>query len=239
METFGQHPPKRAAQVPFACRAIDQAMDRYRPRRTLLLTTAPASLPGLGAYPLSSLFTVYCGPAADELAGHAGPPRSLACGLETLPFQSDSFDLVVAHQLLCDGDEALVAEIRRVLQGGAHLLIVGDGHWGSRNLWRNNPEQPAIRPFRICRRLRERSFVVESCAGFGLARSSVNSGNGLSRPLVALSDQVMVRARVCKRRPLVARMRFGQRATVHAGLQGISAARVACQDEDPVHEAVA
>lgn len=239
METFGQHPPKRAAPGPYACRSIDQAMDRYRPRRTLLLTTAPGSLRGLGAYPLSSLFTVYCGPAMGKQAMHGGPTMSLVCGLEALPFQSDSFDLVVAHQLLSDGDEALVDEIRRVLQGGAHLLIVGDGHWGSRNLWRSNPQQPAIRPFRICRRLRERSFVIESCAGYGLVRSSVASGNGLSKPLVALSDQVMVRARVCKRRPLVTRLRFGQRAPVHAGLQGITVSRVACPDDERAHEAVA
>lgn len=239
METFGQHPPKRAAPGSFACRCVDQAMDRYRPRRTLLLTTKPAALSGLSAYPVSSLFTVYCGPAGEELASHGGPAMSLACGLEALPFQSDSFDLVVAHQLLCDGDEALVAEIRRVLQGGAHLLIVGDGHWGSRNLWRNNPQQPAIRPFRICRRLRERSFMIESCAGYGLARSSVTSGSGLSKPLLALSDQVMVRARVYKRRPLVTRMRFGQRVSVQAGLQGITASRVACQDDEAAREAVA
>lgn len=239
METFGQHPPKRTALGPFACRSIDQAMDRYRPRRTLLLTTAPASLAGLGAYPVSSLFTVYCGPASGGDVLHGGPPMSLACGLETLPFQSDSFGLVVAHQLLSDGDEALVAEIRRIMHGGAHLLVVGDGHWGSRNLWRNNPDQPAIRPFRICRRLRERSFVVESCSGFGLARTSVNSGSGLSKPLVALSDQVLVRARACKRRPLVTSVRFGQRSTVQAGLQGITASRMSCQDDETVHEAVA
>lgn len=227
LETFGQNSKNRMPDRAVACRVIDQALNRYRPRRTLLLTSDPAELEGISAYPVSSLFTVYCGAASGVGELHSGPALSLECATSALPFQADSFDLVVAHGPLSDGDEELVDEIRRVLQGGAHLLVVGHGHWGSRNLWRSDPEQPAIRPFRICRRLAEQSFVIESCAGYGLARTSLVSGRGLSRPLVAVSDHVLVRARLCKRRPLVNAVRFGRRQTVQAGIQALSASRTA------------
>jgi SAM-dependent methyltransferase len=244
LETFGHSPDSRKSPHSFAGRSIDQALDRYRPRRTLLLTSAPSDLAGLSAYPVSSLFTVYCGAAANNAQRHDGPPRSLECADHALPFQADSFDLVVAHGLLSCGDEELLDDIQRVLQGGAHLLIMGPGHWGSVNLWRNKLQQPAIHPFTLCQSLRERSFVVEHCAGFGLAGAAVYSGHGLSKPLVAVSDHVLVRARLSKRRTLVSLVRFGHRATVQAGIQAlgpasISRPHVACERDEQPREAVA
>ncbi|MEJ2534829.1 MAG: hypothetical protein P8008_05025, partial [Gammaproteobacteria bacterium] len=171
-------------------------------------------LSGIRAYPVSSLFTVYS-PDVEE-AGDGALARSVVCEPEALPFQADSFDLVVAHGMLSDGDEALIGSIRRVMRGGAHLLVIGAGRWGSRNIHRWEPRPPAVRPFRICRRLRERSFVIEDCAGYGLARMALRSGDGSSRLLVGVSDQVAVRARLSKARPIVMATRFRKSQAVGA-----------------------
>jgi SAM-dependent methyltransferase len=197
---------------------LDATLDRYRPRRTLILTSEPERLGGIRAYPVSSLFTVYStdvrGPG--DGSGEGRLARSVVCDPESLPFQSDAFDLVVAHGMLSDGDEALIAGIRRVMRGGGHLLVLGAGRWGSRNIHRWEPRPPAVRPFRICRRLRDRSFVIEDCAGYGLARLSLRSGNGASRLLVGVSDQVMVRARLSKARPIAMASRFRKPRAVGA-----------------------
>lgn len=239
LDTFGQQVSNRNSQRDMAARAIDEAMNRYRPRRTLLLTSSPAELEGLAAYPFSSLHTVYCGSAGGLSELHNGPPISVECEPPALPFQEDSFDLVVAHGPLCHGDEELVDEIKRVLLGGAHLLVVGVCHGGSRNFWRNDPRQPAIRPFRVCRRLGERSFVIESCRGFGLARTPMVSGAGVSRPLVAISDHVLVRARLSKRRPLVNPVKFGRRHSIQAGIGALSASRASAAHRESELEVAA
>lgn len=62
-----------------------------------------------------------------KAAGHRQPtPRLMQAGAETLPFDDDSFDTVVSTLVLCTvGDvAATLAEIRRVLRPGGHLLLI-------------------------------------------------------------------------------------------------------------------
>lgn len=189
----------------FPRESLARTLAELQPRRVLLVCRNPDDIGTLPEQPGARIYTVNPAP------GHMTP--SVVATLPWLPFQSEVFDLVVVHDLVCDGDERLLGEVRRVLKSGAHLLVIGMGRYGLEHLARrrtNGDGPAAIRPWRLCRRLRQRSFVIEACRGYGIARARIDTGEGWRRPLVTVSDRVCVRARFSQVRPVIRRMRFRQ-----------------------------
>jgi len=189
---------------------MDAFLQKRRPRRVLVVSSSPTAPPRYTTGVDNRVFRVNLG-AARAL------PGSLRCAPDRLPFQSRVFDLVLAHHVLCDGAEPEFREFERVLEGGGYLLILGLGYWCGRfRFARGETPATAIRPLRLCRALRNRDFVIESCAGQDVAGLHIGTGDGWKAPLVGISDQVMILARTAGNQHVVTPLKFGRAQTVGA-----------------------
>ncbi|KAA9133124.1 methyltransferase domain-containing protein [Marinihelvus fidelis] len=197
------------------CRVIDA----LGPYRVLVVSTRPGVFEGLAHGQRTRVFRV-----APAVSGAHSAGGCVAVSLRALAFQSEVFDLVVAHGLVKDGDERLLGELRRVLKPGAHLLVLGPGRYGFGRWRRDQRGLQSIRPWRLCQRLRQRSFVLESRAGLGIAGTSMNARDGWRRLLFGFADQVAVLARLSPVRPIVSRVRFARPASSGAGVQAMESA---------------
>lgn len=187
---------------------VQQALQAFllkrRPRQALVVTSGPEVPPRFTTGEETRVVTIDTGSGMDSQA-------SVRCALDSLPFQSRVFDLVLAHHVLCDGDEPALREFERVLEGGGYLVVLGLGYWCCRFRFRRRTAPPAaIRPVRLCRALRDRDFDIESCNGQDIAGLRVGSGDGWKAPLVAVSDQVMIVARATGNQHVVTPLRFGR-----------------------------
>ena len=181
-------------------------MRRYRPRRTLFASAGDGLVTDGEALRDSWLVTL----------GEASPNGHLTTHGEVtdLPFQDEVFDLVIAQNLLSDGSEKALPELHRVLAGGGRLLVLGSGHWSRRYRFDGEQEVPlAVRPWRLCRALRDRSFEVEDCVGIGVLGSNLRARYRWNRPLVTLSDRVVISARRHETRPNVRILKFANPRT--------------------------
>lgn len=190
--------------------AAREYLHRRRPRRVLLVspqadcrTLLPDDDPGAYAVMLS------------PSPGTGG--RTVKCADRSLPFQSRVFDLVLAEHVLCDGLEPFLPEFERVLEGGGQLVILGLGFWSSRyRLSRQGDVPAAIRPLRLCRVLERRDFTIEQCSGAGVIGSGARTGSGWKKPLVGLSDEILIRARSQGSGRIVTPLRFGRARAIGA-----------------------
>ena len=200
----------------WALPAVQAALAARRPRRVLLLCGA-GTPPELVLGADFELVRASLAPADD---GHA-----VVCRPDDLPFQSRVFEALVVVAVLGDGTEPAFSELRRVLEPGGLLLVLGEGQC-SRLRRRRAPSHagPAIRLGRLRRAMAAQSFELERGLGHGLAGWKVVTGAGWQRPLLGLSDAILLVARHHGRRPVVTPLRFaqpqavGSRSTVLDGL---------------------
>lgn len=199
------HPPPDSIRL-----ALEAFWRNRRPRRALMVTSSLTAPPVFAAGADARITLIKTGDGS-------GPRASVECAARSLPFQPRVFDLVLAHHVLCDGDEPELREFERVLEGGGRLVILGLGYWCSRyRLSRGANVAAAIRPLRLCRALRKRDFVIESCSGQHVAGVPIETGNGWRTPLVGFSDQIMIQARATGNQHVVTPLRFGPPRTVGA-----------------------
>lgn len=202
-----------------AVTALQCACAKLKPRRLLVLSAKPECFSDVVMTDVGRCFL-----AAD--AGQAVTPgcRAIRTRLDALPFLTEVFDLVVAHGLVSDGDERLVGELRRVVKPGGHLMVLGRGRYGFASQRRRPLGQQRVRPYRLCQRLRQRSFVVESRSGAGVMGFPLNTGSGWRQLLYGISDDISVLARFSPVRPVVRRVRFPRPAAAGARVQAMEAA---------------
>lgn len=209
MPSLVHNPPDGSSTSEGLLEALAEVLATRRPRRVLLVFAGSAAWP-LGTE--SATFQLY------QVSTHPQTGQvSVACRIDGLPFQSRSFDMVVAQGVLSDGSEPCLPELERVLEGGGQLVALGPGHWGG--VWRGrrlNGAPTAIRPRQLCRRLRDDAFTIELCQGHGLAGTSLETGRGWSKPLLGLADNIFISARHQGSKPLVTPLRFARPQAVGA-----------------------
>lgn len=177
--------------------AVLPEIARRRPDRILVVSPAARSVPGLEAWNVIRVET-----------GGDGPVR---CHSQALPFVDDAFDLVILHHVLEDGQEPELQEARRVLKPGGDLFVLGQGSLGWRaRLSRRGADRPAIKLLPLCQQLRRRAFVLERCAGCGLAGIPVYWERVWQRPALPFADCVVLHGRHRPLEPIVRRLRFAQ-----------------------------
>ena len=187
---------------------LREYLHQRRPRRALVISPDPDG---------ESLMPDKGGRAVVVSTSGNGAGRDVDCALDSLPFQSRVFDLVLAEHVLSDGGEPGLAEFERVLEGGGHLVVLGLGYWGSAyRLARNGKADTAIRPMRLCRELENRDFTIEECTGAGFVGAPVNNSGGWRRPLLGFSDEVLIRARSTGSGRIVTPLRMGRTQAVGA-----------------------
>jgi SAM-dependent methyltransferase len=151
------------------------------------------------------------------LGEHWGQAPTTHCQIDELPFQSRVFDLVIVQNFLTNGSESALPELRRVLKGGGRLLVLGTGFLSARYRGPGGHATPAaLRPLRLCHRLRREGFRIDDCGGMGVMGLAMRSGRGWKKPLLALSDQVVINARRHESDPVVRPLRFMQPRTMGA-----------------------
>lgn len=200
----------------WALPAVQAALAVRRPRRVLLLCGAGVT----PQFALSPDVELTCAALAPGAAAHA-----VACRPDDLPFQSRVFEALIVVAVLGDGAEPAFSELRRVLEPGGLLLVLGEGPCSRlRRRRTESPVGPAIRLGRLRRSMAAQSFELERGLGHGLAGWQLDTGSGWRRPLLALSDAILLVARHHGRRPVVTPLRFaqpqalGSRSTVLDGL---------------------
>ena len=164
---YTQEQSTLSAQQKLAVRLLQPLLARRRPDRILVLKHASAS--DLPLEPSNTAQVIRL--SADESV----PGSMLRCRISALPFEEAAFDLVILHHLIADGSEEYLAEALRVLAAGGDIVISGLNSSGLRNRIVNRKMQvPALKPDRICKFLKTRSFNIEQCLLMGLG--------GFSRP---------------------------------------------------------
>lgn len=194
----------RDAQAWYA-HMLRQAIERRQPLRTLVLSGHPVELAAEGVP----------GPCAVRFfRGDQEHWLPVNCTGPQLPFQMDVFDLVIMHHWLDGTDERAIANIRRCMPGGSHLLILGQPFLSARRIRRIDRRVPSPSPGWLSRRLRRMGFVVKDQRGRGLAGLDVSTGRGWRGPLLACSDRFAVLARRSEARHDIRLVRFSTPRTV-------------------------
>lgn len=212
-------PAPAGAATASSWREVESLVQRHRPRRVLLIGPREG-MPQLDGQ-WRDTWRVWLTGAGSTADG------DLRCALEQLPIADRAFDLVIVREVLSDGREAWLAELLRVINGGGRLLVWGPGRW---SLTRRRASGPVPRPGPLCRRLEARSFVIESCHGWGLAGARRCAPWRWPRGLAGLGDQVLICARRHESRPLARPLRFARPHPAGAGpatLEGVNREAVA------------
>jgi SAM-dependent methyltransferase len=186
--------------------ALRQAIERRQPLRALVLSGRPAELAQAGVPGTCSVRVLRSGEERWLPVTFAGPQ---------LPFQMDVFDLVVMHHWIERFDERAIANVRRCMPGGSHLLILGRSNLSISRLRRaERAAVPSTSPDWLYRRLRRMGFVVKDQRGRGLAGLDITTGRGWRRPLLACSDRFAITARRSEARHDIRLVRFSSPRTV-------------------------
>jgi SAM-dependent methyltransferase len=193
---------------------IAPAIRRRQPRRILLVSNEPAEFPGLGELAGHNLIALH--------SGAAGSSDLLACDSAELPFQDESFEMVVMHNVFTDGSEPEFQEARRILAGGGDLFVLGKGSLGiTSRFGKSRTDLPALQVRRMCRQLRNHSFRIEQCVGIGLLGAPVTCEQRWQQPALPFADSVLIIGRHRTLKPIVTPLRFSQPQTV--GVQSAAA----------------
>ena len=87
----------------------------------LLISIDPAEFPDLAGL---NVVTIH--------SGSGGPDDIVRCETAKLPFQDDSFEIIVMHHVFSDGHEPELDEAVRILAGDGELFVLGRGKLGLR-----------------------------------------------------------------------------------------------------------
>lgn len=191
------HPQDKTAPLQSLERGLDAQLRRLHPQRLLLISARSAECPALPELAGMYLAPLNC---SGDLAGGV-----LSCRVSALPFEARVFDVVILHQLISDGREAVLDEAQRVLKAGGQLLVIGCGRFGGAG-----KTGPGLRARRLCHALRRRAFQIRQCEGLGWRGRGVSLDAAWQRPLLAFCELVLVRARHQDHEPVVTPMRFSQ-----------------------------
>jgi SAM-dependent methyltransferase len=184
---------------------LRQAIERRQPLRVLVLSGMPAELASEGVPAACSVRLLRGGQARWFPVDFSGPQ---------LPFQMDVFDLVVMHHWITPLDERPIANVRRCMPGGGHLLILGQPSLSVRRIRQGARRLPSPSPDWLRRRLRRMGFVVKDQRGRGLAGLDLVTGRGWRRPLLVCSDRFAITARRSEARHDIRLVRFSSPRTV-------------------------
>ena len=156
-----------SAQQKLVGQLLQPLLARRRPARILVLKHASAS-----DLPLELANSAQVIRLSDDECAAGATPR---CRISALPFEEAAFDMVILHHLVTDGAEEHQAEALRVLAAGGDIVISGLNSSGLRNRIVNRKQRvPALKPYRMCKFLKEQSFNIEQCLFMGMG--------GFSRP---------------------------------------------------------
>lgn len=203
------HPQDQTTPLQSLERGLDAQLRRLHPQRLLLISARAEECPAVPE--LAGMYLAPLDCSGDLAAG------VLSCRLSALPFESRVFDVVILHQLISDGREAVLLEAQRVLKAGGQLLVIGCGRFGGAGKAR-----PGLRARRLCQILRRRSFQIRQCEGLGWRGRAVSLDAVWQQPLLTLCELVLVRARHHDHEAMVTPLRFSR--------PGPSAARGAALD---------
>ena len=188
---------------------LRQAIERRQPLRALVLSGLPGELVSEGVPAACAVRLLRDGQERWMPVDFSGPQ---------LPFQMDVFDLVVMHHWVNPFDERAIANVRRCMPGGSHLLILGQPAFSIRRIRPEARRLPSPSPDWLGRRLRRMGFVVKDQRGRGLAGLDLVTGRGWRRPFLACSDRFAITARRSEARHDIRLVRFSTpRAVVGRG----------------------
>lgn len=162
-----------------AAQVLQPLLVTRRPERILVLKHARA-----GIVPLEPVSPVQI----IRLSSNSSASGAvLRCRFDALPFEPATFDLVILHHLLRDGQERVLAETLRVLAPGGDVVLCGLNSTGMRYRFGNRKNHfPGLRLRRIEQVLKTQSFDTRQCLlmGFGgfLRPSPKAVWHGLSLP---------------------------------------------------------
>ena len=180
------------------------AIRKRRPQRTLLISNDPAEFPDLAC---SNVVTIH--------SGSGSPDDIVRCDTAKLPFQDDSFEIIVMHHVFSDGLEPELDEAERILAGDGELFVLGRGILGPRaQAAKTRTVLPGLKVRQVCQRLKSRSFIIEHCAGNGLLGMPVSCDRRWQRPALPFADIIVVYGRRHQSKPIVTPLRFSQAQTV-------------------------
>ena len=162
---------------------LRQAIERRQPLRALVLSGLPGELVSEGVPAACAVRLQRDGQERWMPVDFSGPQ---------LPFQMDVFDLVVMHHWVNPFDERAIANVRRCMPGGSHLLILGQPAFSIRRIRPEARRLPSPSPDWLGRRLRRMGFVVKDQRGRGLAGLDLVTGRGWRRPFLACSDRFAI-----------------------------------------------
>jgi len=164
---YSRYQSTLSAQQKLAVQLLQPLLARRRPARILVMKLAGAGDLPLDLVDAAQVIRL----STDDTCSDAG----LRCRIKALPFAEAAFDLVILHHLIKDGSEAYLSEALRVLAAGGDIVISGLNSSGLHNrIFNRKYRVPALKPERICRLLKSRSFHVEQCLMMGFG--------GFSRP---------------------------------------------------------
>ena len=193
---------------------VKPAIERRRPQRMLLVSNEPADFPDLTGLASRNVITLH--------SGRESLSDSLACDSAALPFQDESFEVVVMHHVFSDGGEPEFREARRILTGGGELFVLGRGSLGLRSRFgKSRHDLPALRVRTMCQKLRDHSFRIEQCVGIGLMGMPVSCERRWQQPALPFADCVLILGRRRTVKPIVTPLRFSRPQTI--GVQSAAA----------------
>ena len=180
------------------------AIRKRRPKRILLISNDAAQFPDLAGL---NVITIH--------SGSGDPDDMVRCDTAKLPFQDDSFEIIVTHHVFSDGHEPELDEAERILTGDGELFVLGRGILGPRaQAAKTRRVLPGLKVRQVCQRLKSRSFIIEHCAGVGLMGMPVSCDRRWQRPALPFADIIVVHGRRHQSKPIVTTLRFSQAQTV-------------------------
>lgn len=174
---------------------LNSTIRNRAPQRVLFIHSGAEAQPEIDTSMVR--MKVSCGPGVKAHGHH------VICDTEVLPFTGESFQVVVINGLVRKGNEDIIEEARRVLGSRGLLVILGRGQLG-------RSDATALNPFSVCRRIKERKFMIKQCEGFGFWGRAVRLGRKWQKPLLMFSDQILITGQLERIKPVVTHLRFNQ-----------------------------
>lgn len=212
------------AQQSLIISLLQPLLEKRRPQRMLVLKHTCSR--DLQCAPISPLQIISLN--TEAMAGNA----VVHTRLNALPFDNQTFEVIVLQHLVGDGSEAVLSEALRVLAPAGDIIISGLNSAGLRFRVGNRTQQfPGLRLNRIIYHLESHSINIEHCLRMGLAGMSrptaKESLHGLSMPF---SDRVVLHGHHQSNIDGSSILRFKQarpRRAASAALDGLSSREAA------------
>ncbi len=170
----------------------------------MLISIDPAEFPDLDGL---NVITIH--------AGSGDTHDIVSCDTAKLPFQDESFEIMVIHHVFSDGHEPELDEAERILAGDGELFVLGQGTLGLRARFaKGHSELPGLKVRQVCQRLKSRCFMIEHCAGIGLLGMPLGCDRRWQWPALPFADTIVIHARRHQSRAIVTPLRFAQPQTV-------------------------